>query len=242
MTPAATERVDSPLQSTTSPPPAPSRPPRLRLRPLSGWEEEHIERHQADPNTARLCNDVLARCLVPPGDDAGEARGTVEALLVAERDRELVALRRLSLGPDVTARIVCPACGETSDAEFSLDVLDVDVAPSPDRVTVDVPDLGEATFRLPTAGDQEELFDAELETEAQRVSWLLARCLERVGERTAGIDAEYVHGLPVRARRALDAALQDAVPALDLEMTVECSHCHAPVAAPFDVASFFFSS
>lgn len=240
---ATTERVDSPLQSarsTTSAPTASA--PRLALRAMSGWEEEYVQRHQADANTARLCNEILARCLVPPGEEPGVARQTVAALLVAERDRELVELRRLSLGADVSAEVVCPACDRTSDAAFSLDALPLDLPASPRRISLDVPDVGTVTVRLPTAGDQEELFDATLETEAERFSWLLTRCLERVGERTERFDLSFVRDLPVRARRALDAGLQEAVPALDLEMAVTCSHCAAPINAPFEVSSFFFSS
>lgn len=242
------ERVDSPLRSSVPDAAEPEAPPapqaaRLPLRGLTGWEEEYVERHQAAPNTARLCNEVLARCLVPPGEDAAaDARETVRGLLVAERDRELVALRRLSLGPDVTAQVTCPACGETSEAEFSLDALPLDFEPPPRQLAVELPEVGEVVLRLPTAGDQEDLLDAELEGEAEQRSWLLARCLERYGARSEGFDLDFVRGLPVATRAALQAAIEERLPELDLEMAVECSHCGAPVLAPFDVPVFFFSS
>src|SRR5205823_4715350 len=97
------ERVESPLRASAAAADAvtPDSGARLRLRPLSGWEEEYVERHQEEPNTARLCNEVLARCLVEPGQDPGEALDVVRNLLVAERDRELVELRRLSLGSEI---------------------------------------------------------------------------------------------------------------------------------------------
>jgi hypothetical protein len=207
---------------------------------MSGWEEEYLERHAADPNTARLCNDVLAFCLVPPGQDPGDARRTVESLLVADRDRELVALRRLSLGPEVSAQVVCPSCGASSEAEFSLDALDLDLPGADGPVSVDLEGLGEVTLRLPTARDQEDLVDADLSTEAERLSWLLARCLLRVGPRTDGFDMDVARGLPARARRAIEAALEAVLPVLDLEMAVECAQCGAGFSAPFDVSSFFF--
>jgi hypothetical protein len=215
---------------------------RIDLRGLTGWDEEYVERHQADANTARLCNEILARCLVAPGEDAAAARATVRELLVAERDRELVALRRLSLGPDVSARIPCPACGETSEADFSLDVLPVDFEPPPRRLGVELEGVGATLLRLPTAGDQEDLIDAGLEGDAERRSWLLARCLERYGDRRQGFDLDFARALPVRERAALEAAIEAALPDLDLEMAVECSHCGTPIVAPFDVPVFFFSS
>jgi hypothetical protein len=244
---AMRERIDSPLRSPASradddgtsvgPPSS-----RLRLRPLTGWEEEYIERHQAEPNTARLCNEILARCLVEPGVDPGGERQTVRDLLVAERDRELVALRRMSLGPDVSARIPCPACGELSEADFSLDVLPLEFEPPPRELSVQLPDVGEALLRLPTAGDQEDLLDVGLESEAEQRSWLLARCLERYGDRRDGLDLDFARGLPTSTRAALESAIEDRLPDLDLEMAVECSHCGTPIVAPFDVPVFFFSS
>ena len=215
---------------------------RIELRPLTGWDEEYVERHQADPNTARLCNEVLARCRVPPGEDPTEARETVRALLVAERDRELVELRRLSLGPHVSARVPCPACGEISEAGFSLDVLPLGFEPPPRRLTVYLDDVGEVELRLPTAGDQEDLLDAGLQGDAEQRSWLLARCIERYGDRRDGLDLDFARALPVRVRAELESAIESSLPDLDLEMAVECSHCGTPIAAPFDVPSFFFSS
>lgn len=240
------ERVDSPLRAperdAAGTAAEPASPARLDLRPLTGWEEEYVERHQAEPNTARLCNEILARCLAAPGADATRARERVRDLLVAERDRELVALRRLSLGPDVSARVSCPSCGETAETDFSLDVLPLDFESPPRRLSVELPEVGEVVLRLPTAGDQEDLLEVGVEGEAERRSWLLARCLERYGDRGDGLDLEFTRGLPVAVRAALEAAIEDALPDLDLEMTVECPHCGAPIAAPFDVPAFFFSS
>ena len=243
------ERVDNPLRAPAAEQveavePAGGAAPaaRLALRGLTGWEEEYVERHQEAPNTARLCNEIIARCLVAPGEDPGDARETVRDLLVAERDRELVALRRLSLGSDVAAQVTCPECGEVSEARFSLDALPLEFELPPRQLTVELPDAGTVQLRLPTAGDQEDLIDAGVEGEAERRSWLLARCLERYGDRTDAVDLDFVRGLPVRTRAALESAIEERLPELDLQMAVECSHCGAPIVAPFDVSTFFFSS
>lgn len=238
------ERVESPLRAPAAAADAvtPDSGLRLRLRPLSGWEEEYVERHQEEANTARLCNEVLARCLVEPGEDPGAARDVVRNLLVAERDRELVELRRLSLGSEITAHVSCPTCGEASEVVFSLDALPLDFEAPPRRLTVDVADVGAVVLRLPTAGDQEDLADAALGGEAERRSWLLARCIERYGDRPGGVDLAFARALPVRVRTELEAAIEAAAPDLDLEMEVVCTHCGATFAAPFDVPVFFFSS
>lgn len=237
------ERVDSPLRtrakSVASPRQAQSSE-RLRLRGLTGWEEEYVERHQSEPNTARLCNEILARCLVAPGEEPADARKTVRRLLVAERDRELVALRRMSLGPAVGAQIDCPACGQVSEANFSLDALPLDFEVPPSRLTIALPSVGKVELRLPTAGDQEDLVDAGVEGAAERRSWLVARCLERYADQRDGFDIDFARSLPVAARTAIESAIEEVLPRLDLEMTFECAHCQASISAPFDVASFFF--
>ena len=241
---ATRQRIESPFGSPAPPPEAAaaSASARLGVRPLTGWEEEYVERHASEGNTARLCNEVLARCLVAPGEDPGAARETVRGLLVAERDRELVALRRLSLGPRVQATVRCQECDGESEAGFSLDVLPVDFEPPAAPVHVALKEGGEAILRLPTAGDQEDLVDAALDGEAERRSWLIGRCLLRYGERSGPFDADAARGLPVAVRRELEGAIEARLPELDLQMVVECSHCGAQIAAPFDVPTFFFSS
>ena len=164
-------RVENPLRTSQDPaqqqssplgePPTPATPDVLPLRELTGWEEEFLERRQHEPNTARTCNEVLAMCCVAPGSLPDEAvRDRVRALLVAERDRELVRLRRMSIGPDVEATVVCPSCGGTIEASFSLDTLELDVQLPRRRTGIPLDDPDGLTLDLPTAGDQEELLDA----------------------------------------------------------------------------------
>jgi hypothetical protein len=179
---------------------------------------------------------------VDPGEDLADAQQTVGDLLVAERNRELVVLRRLSLGPDVRAHVTCPACGEVSEVTFSLDSLPLAFETPPREIRLELTDVGGVFLRLPTARDQEDLLDAGLEGEAERRSWLLARCLERYGDRSEELDADFVRGLPVRTRTALESAIEERLPELDLEMTLECSQCGASSVIPFDVPNFFFSS
>lgn len=214
----------------------------LALRELTGFEEEYVERHRDDPNTSRLCNEILARCLVPPGEDPGEARGRVERLLVAERDRALIRLRRMSLGDEVESRSRCPACDAINETSFGLDNIDVDFPRPPEQVTVQLHDGTEATLRLPRAGDQADLLDQKLQGPAERRTWLLARLLVRYGTDQGDFDLDFARGLPVRTRHLLEAALERVVPDLDLSLDVECPECGHRFAAPFDVAAFFLRS
>jgi hypothetical protein len=215
-----------------------AREPVLSLRELTGWEEEHLSRHRDHANTARTCNEVLARCCAAPGTEPDEGvRARVRGLLVAERDLELVRLRRMSLGPDVEAQLTCPECGQRNAAHFSLDDLDLDPELPEQRTGLPIGDE-HLTLSLPTAGDQEELLDADLDDAAERRTWLLARSLRTADGTPLGVEA--ARTLPMRRRTALERAVDDQLPTLDLDMAVRCAHCGADFTAPFDVGSFFF--
>lgn len=254
------DRVDSPFRkppqskepaASTSPTPAPpegserlprSRDEELQLRSLTGWEEEYIERHLDEVNTARVCNEVLARCLVPPGQEAGKAREQVARLLVAERDRALLGLRRRSLGDRVEARVQCSSCDEAFELEFSLADLPTDFVSPEGRLELHSSDGTPVMLRLPNAEDQALLFDQRLELEAERRSWLLGRLIERYGDRTEGFDADFARGLSVSDRRMLEAEVEAALPDFELGMGASCPSCSASFTVPFDISAFFLRS
>lgn len=234
----ASERMDSPFarRRATAPTVAASS---LALRPMTGYEEEIVEERRDDANTAALCNELIARCLAPPGADATAARAQVRALLVAERDAALVTLRRISLGDTVSSRVRCPACRLVNEVDFRLSDLPISITAAPERIEVNVDGGVQVTLRLPTAGDQEDLLDAGIEGESQRRTFLLARTIVRFGDREGPFDVDLARGLPVAVRNALEAALEGATPDLDLSMAVLCHGCGHGWSALFDVPSFF---
>ncbi|MFP2934737.1 hypothetical protein ACLESO_58450, partial [Pyxidicoccus sp. 3LG] len=199
-----------------------------------------VDRDKADPNTARLCNEVLARCLGPPKAEPDDrARALVRGLLVAERDRALVLLRSISLGSRITTEVRC-ACGTANEIAFGLDALDLGFSLPVGPLRCELGEGKVAEVALPTAGDQEDLFDAALTTAAERKTWLLGRLLRRYGERTEGFDQDFARGLPIAERRRLETAIDEALPDFDLSMLVRCSACHSEMRVPFDVPVFFF--
>ncbi|NMO21849.1 hypothetical protein HPC49_34495 [Pyxidicoccus fallax] len=255
-----TERLDSPFaraptaveapaavaapRTERPAPPRTERAPLTGLRPLTGYEEELLERRRDEPNTAALCNEVLARCLVPPGEDPGARRDEVGRLLVAERDRALVALRRMSFGDEVKTALRCPHCGKASDISFRLSDLPLGAEgpPPPAELDVTLEDGREVRLRLPTAADQAALLDEAPETVAERRTWLLARLVTRLGEQPGPVGLHEVRALRSADRHRLEAELERVVPQVDLSMDVTCSACSAAFTAPFDIASFFLLS
>ncbi|NVB37041.1 hypothetical protein G6O69_04310 [Pseudenhygromyxa sp. WMMC2535] len=213
-----------------------------RLRAITGYEEELLEGRRFADNSAALCNELIARCLVPPGAEPGRARELVAGLSVAERDLALVALRRLSFGDRVETLVDCPRCGETSEIDFDLGELSLALADLPERLELRLADGRQASLRLPSAGDQAELIAARLDSPARRRSWLLARALVRLGDDEAPFDVEVIHALPSALRRQLEQALDEALPDFDLGVDVCCSACGHEFAAPFEIDGFFLLS
>ncbi|MEM6789808.1 MAG: hypothetical protein AAF715_19975 [Myxococcota bacterium] len=212
------------------------------LRAMTGFEEEAVERWASEPNTARLCNRLLAHCLVPPGDDPTDALARVRDAAIAERDVALVQLRRMSLGDRVEAEVACSACGRANTIDFALSALPLPEGAAPSEVRLETPDGSPVVARLPTAGDQEALLDETLETAAERRTWLIARLMTRHGDRQGPFDPAEVHALPTAVRRAIETAIDEASPTVDLSMQVICDACGHQMVEPFDVAGFFLLS
>lgn len=232
MTTELVERLESPFKGRGA-------AARLVPRPMTGHEEEWVERRRAQANTARVCNEVLARCLAEPGADCSRELERVRALPVAQRDEALLQLRRLSLGDTVHMQARCPACDGAVEVDFPLSHIPLPSTAAPARVEVTLEDGSQAVLRLPTAGDQEALLDAALETEAERRTWLLSRVLLRWGGSEGPFPEDFTRGLSTPARATLERALEEALPDLDLSMAVGCPGCGHAFSAPFDVAAFF---
>ena len=214
------------------------------LRPMTGYEEEALEHLTGEPNVARVTNEILARCYVPPGHDWAAALTIVHEMTVLERDAAVVVLRILSAGEDVANEVACPRCAAQNVARFRLGDLPIARASRSPRVAVEValPSGGSASLRLPSARDQEDLFDARLASAAARKSFLLARVLQRLRDESGPFTFDAVHALPSRDRDAMEKALDGALPELDLTMAAECVSCRERFEHPFEVSRFFFRS
>ena len=216
--------------------------PVLSFREMTGFEEEFIEAHANETNTARLVNEVLARCLVKPGEDPSIERETIRNLLVSDRDVALIRLRQNSIGDEISTEVSCPKCRENNAVNFRLSHLPIDFNRPPKQLSLELSNGRIAILRLPTAGDQEELFEADIEGESQYRSWLIARLLLKIGAEEGPFDLAFVRSLPTSVRTAIEAKLNAAIPDLDLSMGVTCHACKEAFTVPFDVPTFFLPS
>lgn len=214
--------------------------PEERLRPLTGHEEELIECYQGS-NPSALSNELLARCLTQPGAPIDETLETVRAMTVMERNSALMELRRTTLGDVVRAEVSCPKCGATDQVDFQLSDLPVEALGGVQPIETTLEDGTHVRLRLPTAGDQADLMDQELDTHSAQVSWLLSRIIERFGENVGPLDVDSTRGLPIGHRRQLEVAIDERLPDMDLNMEVTCVECAQEYTVPFEIISFFLT-
>jgi hypothetical protein len=217
----------------------------VRMRPLTGREEELLAASTANPAT--LVTAVLSRCLLGLAAFDQVPVGVVRELLAGDRDWLLLQLRRLTFGDLVRADLICPwaECGEPVTVEFSLADLPeyeaVDCAPEHRLVlTGPAAEAGnEVAFRLPDGSDQEELAPWAARDQAAALTELLRRCVRRIGARPVP-DADAVRALSGSARAQIEAEMERLAPHLERVVEIPCAECGRRFAAPFDLHRFFF--
>lgn len=224
----------------------------VELTPLTGREEELLATSWR-PETASLVTTVLSRCVGRIGTIRPVTKDLARELLIADRQFLLLKLREATFGDSVRSSIPCPwpDCGERVSVHFSTgDVpvkesqdkgpsytmsLSLEAAPA-DAAGEPVRDI---SFRLPNGGDQEAISPLLAENEAQALSLLLGRCVQRIGTQPHP-DAAAIDRLSPRARMEIERQMEQVAPAVELVMEARCPECGRSFAAPFDLHHFFF--
>jgi hypothetical protein len=199
------------------------------LSPFSGREEDWLAAHPNAP-AAVAVTSLLGSCIVRV-DDVPGSRDLAKRMLVGDRDFLMLQLRRLTLGERIQAVVECAACRSKVDVDF--DAADVPVERRPHLGSYDVEVGGEETrrsirFRLPTGADQEQVLELEIEDAA---SALMQRCILDDSGRVP--DAQ--------ERSAIERAMENAAPEINLELDLECPECGSRFLVPFDTTAFFLS-
>jgi hypothetical protein len=193
-----------------------------RLRPLCGADEALIDGEGSDDVVAFL-DRLLART---PGTTVEPGRAA--DLAVCDCDRLCASIYLAYFGERIEGRIVCVACREPFEMEFSLPKLIENMARRP-RSNVSGPDdegvftlSGGRRFRLPTAGEHQKVM--EMGTD-EALAALLSRCV--------------VEGEPVDTA-AIESAMDDVGATLDLDLDAACPHCAMRQTVRFDIQSYLF--
>ena len=224
------------------------------LTVLTGRDEEQLCQ-LGRQETASLVTQVLSRCVRRLGDLSPVPADVVRQLLVADREYLLLRLRQATFGDRIRAHLYCPwaDCGERMSVDFSIDelpvresvqkgpVYEMTLSPMALAGSAAAGNLGggEVAFRLPTGADQEELSGLLASDEAQALTLLLARCVERLGARAIP-GADVVAGLSGLARAEIETEMLRAAPMVEREIETACAECRRSFATPLDLPRFFF--
>jgi hypothetical protein len=220
----------------------------VALRPITGREEELLANRAEFSTMPALVTRMIAQCVQRLGPFEPLPVDTARRLLVADRDFLLLKLRQLTFGSHVQAVQVCPACHQKMDLDFELDQVPVEVKEPPLQLSLQLitPAGGShlesravrrVEFRLPVGADLEYLAGLPQTSAEELADGLLERCLERVEGEPPSDSLSTM--LDVQARREIEARMQAAAPAVDLEMDIHCPECGHTFELEFDLAAFF---
>ena len=201
------------------------------LRPLTGYEEEWLARHNGVPNAIRTSH-ILDACVLRL-DGQEPPRDMARRLLVGDRDFLVLQLRRLMHGDRILAVVACPECKSRMDVDLNASEIPVESGVLNDP-THQIELAGYdghggrvIRFRLPSGGDQEAVLGLDLEAATDR---LLDLCL---------LDHAAI-ALGPEEKASLIAALEEHAPRLEPELELACPECGHSFVMPFDPTAFFF--
>jgi hypothetical protein len=212
----------------------------VSIRALTGREEEVVSWGMGRLSFPALVTCVLAGCVRRLGPMQPVTEALAGSLLVPDREFALLKVRELTLGDRISAILVCPACAQKMDVDFSAAEVPIEARrpeATTDTIQVAAADGGwrRVEFRLPTGADQELLGGASTWDERLAVRALLEQCLVRAdgarGEGTA-LDDE--------ACAAVDEAMARVSPSIDFDLNVVCPECGHRFVQPVDFARLFF--
>jgi hypothetical protein len=222
----------------------------FELSALTGREEELLA-WAGQSQRATVVTEVLSRCVRRLGGISPVPPEVTRRLLVADRQYLLLHLRRITFGDLVHADLVCPwpDCGAQVSADFPVSQVPVEEPPyraALHSMTLSAQALatgtdlrgdGEVCFRLPDGSDQEELSDLLAYNEAEALTGLLCRCVQRLGPYRPP-DPEQISGLSALARAEIEEQMRKVAPKVEQAMTAVCVGCGRTFVAPFDVQRF----
>ncbi|MCG6495460.1 hypothetical protein [Kitasatospora sp. A2-31] len=212
------------------------------VRPLNGDDEEWLAAQPPTRAGAAVVSELLARTVVRLGPWAPPPPERLLDLPIADRDLLLLAVRTSTYGHRFDVVLSCAACERPMDVSFAAGDIPVQSCRTPDApLPTALPDgrggVLEVALRPPNGRDQEAVAAAAAAGDpTPPVELLLQRCLVGVGGGPGGADGW--ERLPVPARGALAAAVDDASAKVELAMDLSCPECGVDFEADLDLAGY----
>jgi len=209
------------------------------LTPLCGREEELLATRQV-ATTAALATQVLSRCVQRLGPIYPVTEEITRSLCIGDRQYLLLRLRILTFGDRLQATVPCPwpDCSQSIDIDFQLSQLPVKSSEHFIH-TVTLPENRIVQFRLPNGADQELLSPLLDQNEAETLTSLLHRCIQKLDD-VEHPSLALIQTLTPLDRLTIERHMEAAMPGVDLTLQANCPECGRNFLIPFDLQDFFF--
>lgn len=203
---------------------------RAVLRPING-HGELLGAEDVNPFRAALA--LLHACTkqLGPFHEQDLDLSVLSSLHPIDRDFLLLQVNRLSFGDVRFHTVQCPErqCSKRVDVRFDL----ATVVPPADSLAASgcmtLPDGRAVHYRLPTAGDQVDMFGLP---SSEWGNELLGRCVYQNGP--SSLSSEEVSELPDEVRSAMARAILGSTVQYDTEIQLDCVECGNPFRFVYD--------
>jgi len=206
----------------------------VTFRSVTGHIEQALSvAEESETSVARFVSRVLGTIIEKVGTaDFGPAEAA--ALCVADRQWLMLQLAILLNGDRVWLTAMCRDCASTMDIPVNLSELPLKPAGKNFprfRLRIKKNDID---LRVPTGADQEALAGLD---EAAAAAYLLEHCVEAVDGKPPG--HQWLATLPDKTFEAIEAALEEASPAVATMLMLACPECGAEQLVAFNPYGFF---
>lgn len=211
-------------------------------------KEEDILTSRALIKKGTVITELIKSCLVDKTLD-------VNVLTSGDRNAIMTALRVTGYGPEYTAEVSCPACGENQKQEFSLTELPIKrleidpVAPGSNLFSHTLPVSKKTVhFKFLTGKDEAEmsLIQERQKKQGSKVDSLVTTRLVHSIVAIEGITDRnkintFIRNMPARDSLSLRKFMDNSEPGIDMKSWMTCNACdeHSEVNLPLG-ASFFW--
>jgi hypothetical protein len=195
------------------------------LREICGYDEDSVS------STETMTAIQLLDRLLVNGPGTHIDPGSAVNLTASDRDRLLASVYMRTYGPCIESTVRCEHCGDPFDLDFSLHELvdglrDMDRTAAVEKEPAGVFKLPDGRrFRLPTGEDEYAVWHLPPD---KAESELLARCV--------------VEGDPTVEPEAVQAAMREVGPVLDLDLDARCPECGEIQIVHFDIQSYLLTA
>lgn len=202
----------------------------IEVRELTGADEELLSKAEANKNMGRYMQTIVKCGLVRIGEHERPSQRLLDELLIGDRQMILHAIRRATYGDEMALTMICPKCGTAIDANYDL-ANEIPIKklddPTQRRLEVKLRHDRIGIVRIPTAGDQDALFNLQNKTLVEANTVLLSRCLVTIDGMPAN-SMEAALGLGAKDRATIIDEMTEAQPGPKYgEVTIECPGCNS---------------